>query len=185
MTSPRAWRAIWPWRDLVNVGRFLVCLTGANGEPICPRQGGQPPQMIPTNPVTLTVRGSDLGDAPDSTNHAATPMTAYAGVPARFPTVVDPAAPPDGPMHLAPRPFHLGVNVSREANADIGPDADPTNNLLPALDQANLDRHDDGLPPIDIHPTRRSTPTNPPGQSPNPATTTEPPVPQNDPPPPF
>ena len=134
-------------RDLVNVGRFLVCLTGANGEPICPRQGGQPPQMIPTNPVTLTVRGSDLGDAPDSTNHAATPMTAYAGVQARFPTVVDPAAPPDGPMHLAPRPFHLGVNVSREANADIGPDADPTNNLLPALDQANLDRHDDGLRP--------------------------------------
>ncbi len=137
-------------RDLVNVGRFTVCLVGANGEPLCPRQESQPPQMTATNPVTLTVRGRDLGDAPDNTNHADAPMTAYAGVPARFPTVADPTAPPDGPVHQTPRPFHLGVNVSREANADIGADADPTNNLLPLLDQANLDRHDDGLRPGSI-----------------------------------
>jgi hypothetical protein len=49
----------------------------------------------------------------------------------------------------------------------------------------DIDRHDDGRPPIDIHPARRSTPTHPPGHSPNPAATTEPPVPQDDPPPPF
>ncbi|MBW7885551.1 MAG: hypothetical protein H3C34_23565 [Caldilineaceae bacterium] len=72
-------------------------------------------------------------------------MTAYGGVPAQYPTVVDPATGPQGPAHNNPLPFHLGKYVSREANADIGPDADATNNILPKPDVADRDRFDDGI----------------------------------------
>ncbi|MCC9077128.1 GEVED domain-containing protein [Litorilinea aerophila] len=92
----------------------------------------------------------DLGDAPDDTNHFSAGMLAYpaAGVPARFPTVFDPATgSPPGPMHRHPRLLHLGPMVSIEAEADLGPDLDLVNNLIPPLNQANLDRHDDGLQP--------------------------------------
>ena len=50
-------------------------------------------------------------------------------------------------MHARPRPFHLGQQVSREAEADIGPDQDPTNNILPAANVPNQDRFDDGVQP--------------------------------------
>lgn len=95
----------------------------------------------------------DLGDAPDSTNHFALAMPAYAGTQGNFPTVYDPATGADrGPRHVHPRPFHLGDLVSWEGEADIGLDQDPTNNLEPAAPgggQANLDRHDDGAnPPV-------------------------------------
>ncbi len=94
----------------------------------------------------------DLGDAPDSSNHFTKTMEAYVGIKALFPTVFDPATGlPQGPMHVFPRPFHLGQLVSQEVEADRGPDVDPTNNILPlralGASGANLDRHDDGLRP--------------------------------------
>ncbi len=101
-----------------------------------------------SDPVTINVRPRDLGDAPDSTNHPATAMTAYPGVQANFPTVFDPATGlPEGPMHAHPQPFHLGQQVSREAEADVGPDQDPTNNILPAANTPDQDRFDDGINP--------------------------------------
>lgn len=97
---------------------------------------------VPANPTR------DLGDAPDSTNHAGAAMAAYAGVQANYPTVFDPAAgAPSGPAHLTPVPFHLGQQVSREAEADIGPDQDPNNNILPGANTPDLDRFDDGVQP--------------------------------------
>jgi hypothetical protein len=107
-------------------------------------------QVDPKLVITYTTpdRSRDLGDAPDSTNHPNVPMSAYAGVQANFPTVFDPATgAPSGPAHLDPLPFHLGPQVSREADADVGPDDDPTNNIRPAANQPNLDRYDDGALP--------------------------------------
>ncbi len=74
-------------------------------------------------------------------------MAAYpaAGVQANFPTVFDPASGlPEGPRHNFPRPFHLGQRVSREAEADGGPDQDPLNNTIPAANDPDNDRFDDG-----------------------------------------
>jgi hypothetical protein len=69
-------------------------------------------------------------------------------VQAKFPTVFDPATgAPSGPLHADPLPFHLGPQVSREAEADVGPDMDPTNNIQPAVNQPNLDLLDDGANP--------------------------------------
>ncbi len=101
-------------------------------------------------PVSFTVRYRDLGDAPDSTNHfTGTQRLAYTNVPtalANFPTVFDPSTgSAQGPVHLNPRPFHLGRRASPEAEADIGPDLDPTNNIIPPLNIANRDRRDDGI----------------------------------------
>lgn len=90
---------------------------------------------------------ADLGDAPDSTNHLGQAMLAYPAVPARFPTVFDPAtgAPP-GPKHLAPKKLAwLGADVSLEGEADGLPDADGLANLDPASNAANRDGHDDGV----------------------------------------
>ena len=111
----------------------------------CPDPGQIPD---PTGQVTTTipVRPNDLGDAPDSTNHAGQAMAAYPGVTAHFPTVYArlPGDPP-GPLHRYPRPVHLGARVSMEAEADSGPDADPTNNILPGQDAGDRDRFDDGV----------------------------------------
>ncbi len=92
----------------------------------------------------------DLGDAPDNTNHFGAGMTAYAGVPAQYPTVFDPATGAvQGPRHYHPRPFHLGKNVSWEGEADFGPDQDGLNNLRPPANLADRDRFDDGaIPPL-------------------------------------
>ena len=98
-----------------------------------------------SNRVTLWLACSDLGDAPDSTNHAGVGMTAYPGVKGQYPTVFDVAAPERGPMHVWQRPFFLGERVSAEVEADQGFDADGVNNLRPAADTPNLDRYDDGL----------------------------------------
>jgi hypothetical protein len=104
-----------------------------------PNLSGQGP------PITVRVKPHDLGDAPDSSNHAGAAMAAYPGVPAGFPTVFDPATGlPQGPLHAHPRPLHLGQHVSLEAEADIGPDQDPDNNIEPAANQPNRDRFDDG-----------------------------------------
>jgi hypothetical protein len=43
-----------------------------------------------------------------------------------------------------PRPFHLGKRVSLEAEADIGPDQDPLNNIVPLAADPDNDRGDDG-----------------------------------------
>ncbi len=105
-----------------------------------------PPNDTGTITTTLPFRPNDLGDAPDSSNHAGVAMEAYPGVQANFPTVFNrlPGDAP-GPLHRRPQPVHLGAQVSLEAEADSGPDADPTNNLLPLQNQADNDRYDDGF----------------------------------------
>lgn len=100
-----------------------------------------------SNPTRLFLACADLGDAPDSTNNLGVAMQAYPSVGARFPTVFNVAAPERGPKHIEPRPFHLGPGVTAEREADTGFDMDPTNNIAPALDQADLDRRDDGFDP--------------------------------------
>ncbi len=98
----------------------------------------------------------DLGDAPDSSNHFGLPMTAYpAGGPpgtvARYPTVYGVGSPPYGPLHLNnPLQYFLGAAITRERDADSGPDADPSNNILPLFDAPDKDLADDGaiLPPL-------------------------------------
>ena len=120
-----------------------------NGQnPGCPEAQLYPNLVGQGDPLTITVRPDDLGDAPDSTNHFGVAMAAYPGTQATFPTVFDPATGlPQGPKHLHPRPFHLGPQVSREAEADVGPDADPFNNIVPPANNPDNDRFDDGVNP--------------------------------------
>lgn len=125
-----------------------VCLL-EEGATICPEPTDDNQDRVHRLPRFL-IRWytQDLADAPDSTNHFGVPMAAYAGQQANFPTVFDPATGAEqGPRHYHPRPFHLGELVSWEGEADIGPDQDLVNNLEPALNQPNLDRHDDGVRP--------------------------------------
>ena len=111
----------------------------------CPDAAKHPHLIGEAPPLQFTPRPNDLGDAPDSSNHPAAAMTAYPGVMAHFPTVFDPATGlPEGPRHRHPRPLHLGPQVSREAEADLGPDEDGVNNLNPAANVPNLDQFDDG-----------------------------------------
>lgn len=95
---------------------------------------------------------SDLGDAPDSTNHVGTTMGTYAI--GNFPTVYDPPVPgPAGPLHNdAKGRLWLGKDVSFEGEADMGPDQDPTTNLLPnALPPtADHDFFDDGVSSVPL-----------------------------------
>ncbi len=99
-----------------------------------------------SNPVHVRLICRDLGDAPDSTNHFGVPMTAYPdGTVAKFPTVFTVAAPERGPMHMVARPMHLGRGVTEEMEADLGPDVDPSNNLMPRANVADRDERDDGL----------------------------------------
>lgn len=106
---------------------------------------------VVSNPVVVKIASPDLGDAPDSTNHAAQLMRAYLGtnIVAQYPTVFDPATGlPSGPYHRNAAPLHLGMQVSSELEADIGPDADGVHNIrpVPANNQrANRDRYDDGV----------------------------------------
>ena len=98
-----------------------------------------------SNQAVIYLVCADLGDAPDSSNHLGIAMEAYPGVPAKYPTVFNVAAPEKGPKHLVTRPFHLGKGVTEEREADLGVDQDPTNNILPALNRPNMDGRDDGL----------------------------------------
>ena len=130
--------------DYTPGGPLAFCLMPDAGSP-CPAAQEYPNLHGDLPPVQVKVRPNDLGDAPDNTNHAAAAMTAYPGVPATFPTVFDPATgQPQGPRHAHPRPFHLGQRVSLEAEADIGPDQDPFNNIVPAANDPDNDRGDDG-----------------------------------------
>ncbi len=98
----------------------------------------------------------DLGDAPDSTNSYGLPMTAYpkggpAGTPARYPTVYNAGSPPHGPRHVNnPLEYYLGPGLTEEREADIGPDVDPSNNILPLFDKPDLDLADDGVKPFNL-----------------------------------
>jgi hypothetical protein len=114
-----------------------------------------PPRLVVTYTMPTPLEGPlpDLGDAPDSTNHHGVPNTAYfaGGVPGSFPTVWQvPAGQPAGPRHdnLTLEAF-LGNFVSREIEADAGPDQDGPNNILRnaagvIADVADNDRGDDG-----------------------------------------
>ena len=94
---------------------------------------------------------SELGDAPDSSNTIGAQMTAYpkggpAGVPAMYPTVYQVGSPPHGPIHWHPSAVaYLGPAVSLENEADVGPDEDGVNNIVPANDAPDLDNFDDGV----------------------------------------
>jgi plastocyanin len=90
---------------------------------------------------------TDLGDAPDSTNHFGAAMTAYPATPASYPSVFDPGTgAPSGPIHHRPQHFHLGKRVSVERDADLFPDQDaPFTNLRPPADVKDRDRWDDGV----------------------------------------
>ncbi len=94
---------------------------------------------------------SDLGDAPDSRNHAGVNMTAYPkggppGQVANFPTVAG-MGPPFGPLHFNTRAAFLGMASTGELEADQFADEDFVNNLAPAIDRSDLDAADDGLLP--------------------------------------
>lgn len=108
--------------------------------------------------ITLHVRDTageplfDLGDAPDSTNHAGTAMTAYPaggppGIQADYPTVFDPATGlPQGPLHRQPlADAWLGPWVTLEFDADLLPDQDGVTNIDPPPDLPDLDMADDGI----------------------------------------
>lgn len=94
---------------------------------------------------------ADLGDAPDSTNNSGFLMTAYPpggppGVQANYPTVFGTGSPPYGPIHWQPTAVaFLGQAVSFENEADIGPDQDGVNNIIPPTDSPDRDGADDGL----------------------------------------
>jgi hypothetical protein len=107
----------------------------------------------------------DLGDAPDSTNHAGVPMTAFPpggppGVMANYPTVFDPATGlPQGPRHSAPdADAWLGPQVTHEFEADLMPDVDGWTNIDPPPDWPNRDEADDGLVPgtLNLHHCQQS-----------------------------
>jgi len=117
------------------------------GEPFeCSVIDALDPDQVGQNDLQIKMRPWDVGDAPDSTNHAATAMDAYPGVPnAQFPTVFDVATgAPEGPAHARPRPFHLGKRVETEADADLLP---APRNIDPATNTPNRDRYDDGAQP--------------------------------------
>lgn len=121
--------------------RYAILPTGETAQ--CGIIDSLSTQLVAENVKPFQLRPWDVGDAPDSTNHPATAMTAYAGVPANFPTVFDvTTGVPVGPRHARPRPFHLGPRVEFEPDADLGP---APRNIDPATNTANRDRYDDGV----------------------------------------
>jgi hypothetical protein len=99
------------------------------------------------------IEGSDLGDAPDSTNNFSNNMTAYpkggpSGVKAHYPTVYNDSSSsaPYGPIHLNPLAVaHLGKKVTHENEADVGSDQDVFNNIKPQTDSPDNDNGDDAV----------------------------------------
>jgi len=110
--------------------------------------GPAPALVIAYSYPTPTGARPDLGDAPDSTNHIGITNTAYPGVDGHFPTVwagtlITQAA---GPRHAnLTGEGILGDYLSRENEADQGPDEDVANNILNGgTNNSNNDRGDDG-----------------------------------------
>jgi len=122
--------------------RFRISSQG-NLDPDGPADDGE----VEDYQVVIGAPQSDLGDAPDSSNsYGSAPMSAYPEVPANFPTVYEAGSPPYGPIHRQPEDFaFLGAAVTREEDADIGPDDEMVNNIDPPNDKANLDGADDGV----------------------------------------
>jgi hypothetical protein len=136
--------------EYAYISTLTYCLIDA-GAAACP-DPAQNSDLAATHTQQFPLRPNDLGDAADSSNHAGSAMTAYsAAAPAAqatYPTVFDPATGlPPGPRHVYPQFFHLGGRVSLEAEADLGPDQDPTQNIRPNADSANHERGDDGTNP--------------------------------------
>ncbi|MFC1605000.1 GEVED domain-containing protein [Planctomycetota bacterium] len=103
----------------------------------------------------VTPQRPDLGDAPDSTNNHNRGMLTFPEqepppllVPANYPTVFDDGSGvgPYGPAHLNPLTVaYLGKKVTRESEADTGPDEDGINNIRPSARSSNHDKGDDGV----------------------------------------
>ncbi len=135
---PLVYPADHPWSDRPLNLAFVI-----TGDP------GQEPQY-------------DLGDAPDSSNsYTGVPMTAYSApvVLAHYPTVYLDGSPPYGPLHHDPYGLaYLGPDVTLEQEADLGPDQDPSNNILPQLDAPDRDRADDSIKlPLVLPPCQPTT----------------------------
>lgn len=129
-------------KELQGTSVVQICLLGEDDR-ICPDAN-----YLRRLVVRFLLRRSDLGDAPDSTNHFNVGMDAYPGVPANFPVTNDPTlAGNRGPLHWNAWPLHLGRGVSFELGADVGPDQDGINNIVPLANRANRDRYDDGIRP--------------------------------------
>lgn len=113
--------------------------------------GAAPDGEVEDHLVQIQPRpNSDLGDAPDSSNHSGASMTAYPkggppGVLATFPTVRVSSGAPFGPIHANARVVLLGNAVTGEHEADIFGDEDFVNNLDPVRDRPDQDGADDGL----------------------------------------
>ena len=154
----RLWPAVVILVLFLAVGLFAgstqaATTSGAGGGQAAEMQIGITAVATPVATLILTatpvpVQVSDLGDAPDSTNHFGVAMTAYPGVTALFPTVFDATTGlPVGPRHQNnwPLRYHLGPSITNEREADIGPDADGINNIVPPTNNKNNDGADDGL----------------------------------------
>ena len=114
-----------------------------------------PPRLVVTYRVPNDSNPrTDLGDAPDSTNHHGMDNTAYVAgnILGHFPTVWDGSTnQPAGPRHVNQTvEGFLGQYISREDEADQGTDLDGPNNILQTIvpgvtaDIANNDDGDDG-----------------------------------------
>ena len=94
---------------------------------------------------------SDLGDAPDSTNNLDRTMYAYPSpysVRANFPVIYNDGSGtgPYGPYHINDKVVaYLGKKITRETEADTGPDEDGVNNVDPSKNSPNHDDEDDGI----------------------------------------
>jgi len=100
---------------------------------------------------------SDLGDAPDSTNNFGRQMYAYPhpfSPRANFPTVYNDGSGtgPFGPFHINDQMVaYLGKKITREIEADTGPDEEGINNIDPTKNSPNHDDEDDSIAyPFDL-----------------------------------
>ncbi len=129
--------------DSASFEMTLQACVEAAGKINCPFADG----LVDVTPITFMSARRDVGDAPDSSNHASVNMPTGYGVVGNFPTTIDTAlVGPHGPAHARPSAMHLGRGYSSEIMADIGPDMDGVNNLETAIPMADLDRFDDGVP---------------------------------------
>ena len=143
-------RAVKGWHENGAPNHGFV-LRGNGGDQIVAgsKESSDPPKLVVTfgAPPEDDKPRPDVGDAPDSSNHHGIANTAYPGVNGRFPTVWDvPSGQPAGPRHAnQTMEAFLGNHLSRENEADGGPDQDGPNNILDGgVNNADNDRGDDG-----------------------------------------